>query len=155
MSEEMKQARIPTPGGEVVLQTERDRIAYDGWHYAPAQRAGDFVYVSGVIVARLPEGPYTPETFKTAMRQVFAGLQAQLKAYGATFADVAMIRTFHDWSAPEFGGDRRAQAEAFKSVKAEFMPEPHAAWTAVGTTGLVRQEGILEIELTAYSPAER
>jgi hypothetical protein len=28
------------------------------------------------------------------------------------FADVVMINSLHDWSAPEFGGDRRAQAEA-------------------------------------------
>lgn len=153
MSQEVIKQRIATPGGEVVLQSERDHSSYEGWHYAPARRAGDYVYVSGVIVSRLPEGPYTPETFKTAMRRVFEGLRSQLHAYGASFADVALINTFHDWSAREFNGDRRAQAEAFKSVKAEFIPAPHPAWTAVGTSGLILPDGILEIQVIAYSPA--
>lgn len=152
MSSAGNKQRIPAPGGEVILQSDRDRAAYDDWQYAPARRAGDFVYVSGVIVARLPDGPHTPQSFAVALRQTFAGLQVQLGAYGATLSDVVMIHTFHDWSAPEFDGDRRAQAEAFRAVKAEFMPPPHAAWTAVGTTGLIRPEGILEMELVAFSP---
>jgi hypothetical protein len=31
---------------------------------------------------------------------------------------------------------------AFREVKAEFMPAPHSAWTAVGTSGLIRELGI-------------
>ena len=144
--------RIRTSGGELFLQSDLDRIVYDQWQFATARRAGDYVYLSGVIVASAPGGPRTPETFKTAARQAFERLGSQLRAHGANFGDVVMINTFHDWSAPEFGGDRAAQAESFKVVKAEFIPPPHPAWTAVGTSGLVRPEGIMEIQMIAFSP---
>jgi hypothetical protein len=42
--------RIATPGGEVVISTPAEHTAYYDWNYAPARRAGDFVYVSGVVV---------------------------------------------------------------------------------------------------------
>ena len=45
--------RIPTPGGEVILSNPAEHTAYDDWNYPPARRAGDYVYVSGVVVGRL------------------------------------------------------------------------------------------------------
>ena len=152
MAETPAQIRIPTPGGEVILSTPAEHTAYDGWNYAPARRAGDYVYVSGVVVARQPDGPRTPETFKDATRRAFATLRARLQALGADFADVVLINSYHDWSAPEFHGDRMAQFAAFREVKAEFMPAPHPAWTAVGTSGLIREAGIVEVQMIAYAP---
>ena len=152
MAETPAQIRIPTPGGEVILSTPAEHTAYDEWNYAPARRAGDYVYVSGVVVARQPEGPRTPETFKDATRRAFATLCARLQALGADFADVVLINSYHDWSAPEFHGDRMAQFAAFREVKAEFMPAPHPAWTAVGTSGLIREAGIVEVQMIAYAP---
>ncbi len=144
---------VASPGGEIVLQTERDFFAYRKWRYAPARRAGDYIYVSGVIVARSADQPATQDSFKIAMRQTFESLDQQLRAYGSKLAEIVLINTFHDWSAPEFHGDPRTQAEAFQSVKDEFIPEPHPAWTAVGISGFVRPEGILEIQIIAFSPA--
>ena len=152
MAETPAQIRIPTPGGEVILSTPAEHTAYDEWNYAPARRAGDYVYVSGVVVARQPEGPRTPETFKDATRGAFATQRARLQALGADFADVVLINSYHDWSAPEFQGDRMAQFTAFREVKAEFMPAPHPAWTAVGTSGLIREAGIVEVQMIAYAP---
>ena len=152
MAETPAQLRIPTPGGEVILSTPAEHTAYDEWNYAPARRAGDYVYVSGVVVARQPDGPRTPETFKDATRRAFATLRARLQALGADFADVVLINSYHDWSAPEFHDDRMAQFTAFLEVKAEFMPAPHPAWTAVGTSGLIREAGIVEVQMIAYAP---
>jgi enamine deaminase RidA (YjgF/YER057c/UK114 family) len=152
MAETPAPIRIPTPGGEVILSTPAEHTAYDDWNYAPARRAGDYVYVSGVVVARQPEGPRTPETFKDATRRAFATLRSRLQTLEADFPDVVMINSFHDWSAPEFHGDRMAQFTAFREVKAEFMPSPHPAWTAVGTSGLIRELGIVEIQMIAYAP---
>jgi hypothetical protein len=45
-----------------------------------------------------------------------------------------------------------AQFTAFREVKAEFMPAPHPAWTAVGTSGLIREAGIVEVQMIAYAP---
>jgi enamine deaminase RidA (YjgF/YER057c/UK114 family) len=147
--------RIPTRGGEVVISTPAEHTAYDDWNYAPARRAGDYVYVSGVVVGRQADGPRTPETFKDTTRRAFATLRARLQALGADFADVVMINTFHDWSAPEFHGNRMAQFTAFREVKAEFMPTPHPAWTAVGTSGLIREAGIVEVQMIAYAPQRK
>jgi enamine deaminase RidA (YjgF/YER057c/UK114 family) len=152
MADNPPQIRIPTPGGEVILSTPAEHTAYDEWNYAPARRAGDYVFVSGVVVGRQPEGPRTPETFKDATRRAFVALRARLQALGADFPDVVMINSFHDWSAPEFHGDRMAQFTAFREVKAEFMPAPHPAWTAVGTSGLIREPGIAEVQMIAYAP---
>jgi enamine deaminase RidA (YjgF/YER057c/UK114 family) len=152
MAETPTQIRIPTPGGEVILTTLAEHTAYDEWDYEPARRAGDYVYVSGVVVARQPEGPRTPGTFKDATRRAFTTLRARLLALGADFADVVLINSYHDWSAPEFHGDRIAQFTAFREVKAEFMPALHPAWTAVGTSGLIREAGIVEVQMIAYAP---
>ena len=143
---------IPTPGGKVILSTPAEHTAYDDWNYAPARRAGDHVYVSGVVVGRLADAPRTPETFKVATRRAFATLRELLRALGADFPDVVMINTFHDWSAPEFHGDRLSHFTAFREVKAEFMPPPHPAWTAVGTSGLIREAGVVEVQMIAYAP---
>jgi len=53
--------RVPTPGGEVILSTPAEHTAYDDWNYAPARRAGDYVYVSGVVVARQPANSMATE----------------------------------------------------------------------------------------------
>jgi hypothetical protein len=37
-------------------------------------------------------------------------------------------------------------------VKDEFMPAPHPAWTAVGTTGLLLETGVVEIQMIAHLP---
>jgi hypothetical protein len=77
---------------------------------------------------------------------------ARLQALGADFSDVVMINSFHIWSAPEFNGDRMGLFAAFREVKAKFMPAPHPAWTAVGTSGLIRDLGIVEVQVIAYAP---
>jgi enamine deaminase RidA (YjgF/YER057c/UK114 family) len=152
MTDNSTPTRIAAPGGEIVISTPAEFTAYDDWNYAPARRAGDYVYVSGVVVGRQPDGPRTAETFKTATRRAFETLRSRLQASGADFPDVVMINSFHDWSAPEFHGDRMAQFQAFREVKAEFMPPPHPAWTAVGTSGLIREAGIAEVQMIAYTP---
>jgi len=152
MAETPAPIRMTTLGGEVVISIPAEHAADDDWNCAPACRVGDYVYVSGVVAARQPGGPRTPETFKDATRRTFATLRSRLQAFGADFGDVVMINSYHDWSAPDFHGDRTAQFTAFRGVKAEFMPAPHPAWTAVGTGSLIRELGIVEVQMIAYAP---
>jgi enamine deaminase RidA (YjgF/YER057c/UK114 family) len=147
--------RIPAPGGEVVITDAKARAAYDRWRYAPARRAGDYVYISGVVIARAADGPHTPDTFAAAAREGFGRIRALLAGFGLTFDDVVMVNSFHDWSAPEFRGDRLAQFEAFNAVKDEYMKGVHPAWTAVGTSGLISPQGIVEVQMIAYAPQRR
>ena len=43
----------------------------------------------------------------------------------------------------------KEQFDAFESVIGEFMQAPYPAWTAVGTTGLLSDGGIVEVQLIA------
>jgi len=144
--------RIPAASGEVVLATEGDKKLYDRMHFAAARRAGDVLYISGVIVGpRQGEGTDV-EAFKDQARRAFRSLEATLTAAGGGFADVAMINSFHVFDGPGFSGSRMDQFAALGAVKDEFMPAPHPAWTAVGTSGLLADAGVVEIQMIAHLP---
>ena len=146
---------IPAPGGAVALVGPGDRESYDRFNYAAIRRAGDYLYVSGVIIGSAPGAPKTPETFKEGARRALRYLRNRLAAFDASFDDVVMINSFHDWTAEEFKGDRLAQLDALNAAKREFMKAPHPAWTAVGTTGLLAPGGVVEVQLIAYKPVKR
>ena len=61
-----------------------------------------------------------------------------------------MINSFHVWTGGNFEGDQSVQLSAFIAVKDEFMPPPHPAWTAIGTTGLAIPTGVVEIQVIAH-----
>lgn len=145
---------IPTSSGEVILPTGREVQSYDRMKYAAARRDGDTLYISGVIVGRMPTEGRDLASFKVQARRAFGRLQAILEASGSSFADVVMINSFHVWTGPNSDLTRDEQFEAFEAVKDEFMPPPHPAWTAVGTSGLLSDGGIVEIQMIAHVPAK-
>ena len=145
--------RIPASGGEVVLGTESDRKYYDALHFASARRAGEVLYISGVIVGRMKDEGNDVAAFKEQVRRTFKRIETTLTAAGASFADVTMINSFHIFNSPNFAGTRDEQFAAFGAVKDEFMSAPYPAWTAVGTTGLLTDTGIVEVQMIAHVPA--
>jgi enamine deaminase RidA (YjgF/YER057c/UK114 family) len=146
--------RIASPGGEVVIPTPDRQRHYDEVHFAPGRRAGDYVYISGVIAGRRADEGRDAEAFRLQVRRAFRRLGDVLSAFNVTFADVAMLNSYHDWASPDFSGGRDEQFALFRQVKDEFMPAPHPAWTAVGTPGLLGQGGIVEIQMIAYAPVK-
>ena len=141
---------IEAHGGEVVIASERAETMYNSFKFAAARRVDKTLYLSGVIAGpRRGEGR-DAEAFKAQLRRAFADIGATLAAAGAGFANVAMLNTFHVWQSDNFEGDRDAQLAAFIAVKDEFMPPPHSAWTAVGTTGLAQDTGVVEIQVIAH-----
>lgn len=142
--------KIPAPKGEVVLASERDVTMYERFKFASARRVDNALYVSGVIAGPEKGEARDVEGFKAQLRRAFGQIGATLKAAGSDFKQVAMINTFHVWQSANFEGDRNAQLGAFIAVKDEFIPEPHPAWTAVGTTGLALDTGIVEIQVIAH-----
>ncbi len=140
---------IPTADGEVTLASARDEFLYANFKFAAARRSGNTIYVSGVIAGPEKGEGRDLEAFKNQLRRAFGTLGATLKAAGADFSRVVMLNSFHVWSGPNFDGDASAQLSAFVAVKDEFMPPPHPAWTAVGTTGLAIATGIVEIQAIA------
>lgn len=144
--------RISAPGGEVILGDKYDGFAYDREGFAPVRRSGDLLFISGIIVARHPGEGTDVESFKKEVRRTFTRIQHELAAGGASFDDVVMINSFHVWNGPDFTGSKEEQFEAFEEVKQEFMHGPHPAWTAVGSTGLLGQGGIVEVQMIAHVP---
>ena len=142
---------IPSSGGEVVIATAAEKAAaYDQYHYAPSRRVGDTLYISGVVAGRREGEGKDAAAFKVQVRRAFQRIQATLEAAGATFDDVVMLNTFHVWQTSNFDGDKRVQFEAFGAVKDEFMKPPYPAWTAVGTTALIPDNGIVEIQAVVH-----
>ena len=90
--------------------------SYDTYHYAAARRAGDYIYVSGVVISRPPGAPNDVAMFKAQTRIAFERLGGRLRASGVNFADVVMINSFHVWDGPDFAADRNAHFAAFSGV---------------------------------------
>ena len=146
---------IPAPHGAVILPTERAKQAYDEYRYAAARRVDDMLYISGVIVGRREGEGNDLAAFKLQVRRAFERLQETLSASGAGFQDVVMINSFHVWQGPNFAGTRDQQFGAFEEIAGEFIKPPYPAWTAVGTTGLLSDGGIVEVQLIARVPDAR
>lgn len=150
-NQQEKPIRIPSSGGEVVIATAAEKsTAYDQFHYSPSRRVGDTLYISGVVVGRRDGEGKDTAAFKAQVRRAFQRIQATLNAAGASFDDVVMLNTFHVWQGPNFEGDRPAQFAAFSAVKDEFMKPPYPAWTAIGTTSLLSDNGIVEIQAIVH-----
>ena len=107
--------------------------AYDDWHFSPAVRVGDMVWLSG-------QAADLDEDYEDGVRRLFESLRATLRAAGADLDDVVEIVTYHVDIArlPDFG-----------SVHHEFFPDHYPAWTAVGVTALADPSLDLEVKVTA------
>jgi len=143
---------IPSSGGEVIIPSAPHKQAYDAIQFAPARRAGDTLYVSGVIIGPVGKEGTDAAAFETQTRRAFRQLDMTLKAAGASFDDVVMINSFHVWEGPDAPMPRMDQITVINRVKAEYIKGPHPAWTAVGTTGLLAPRGVVEIQLIAHAP---
>jgi enamine deaminase RidA (YjgF/YER057c/UK114 family) len=144
---------IPAPHGSVILPDENSKRSYDEFRYAAARRVDDTLYVSGVIVNRRDGEGRDAAAFKLQIDRAFQRLQVILKAAGASFQDVVMINSFHVWQGPNFEGTRSEHFDLFEEVAGAYLKPPYPAWTAVGTTGLLSDGGIVEIQLIARVPS--
>ena len=121
--------------------------------YSPAVRAGDYVYLAGVV-ATLPiseEGdlaPSTPENLTAAYESAFKEIETILSEAGASWADVVDMTTYHT-------DELHKQIDAFIPVKNRYQSEPYPAWTAIDIDRLYPDGGITEIKVTAYAPLDR
>jgi enamine deaminase RidA (YjgF/YER057c/UK114 family) len=114
---------------------------YDAFHFAPATRVGDMIWVSGQvgIDAEMRPGDGMSEQARLA----FEGLKTVLEAAGARLADVVELVTFHT--------DLRGDMPAFREVKDTYFPDRYPSWTAVGTTQLALPELLVEVRAVAVA----
>ena len=143
---------IPAPHGSVVLPDENAKWAYDNFRYAAVRRVGDTLYISGVVIGPREGEKRDAAAFKQQVHRGFQRLQAILKSAGATFEDVVMINSFHVWEGPNFEGTKDQHFALFEEVADTYLKPPYPAWTAVGTTGLLGTNSIVEVQLIAQVP---
>jgi len=148
-ADEKYPVKLPAPGGEAILPSAEARHHHDDLRFSAVRRVGDMLYVSGVIVRRQPGEGNDVAAFKLQVRRALERLRGNLEAADSDFQHVVMINSFHVWQGPDFTGTRDQQFMAFEEVIGEFMKPPYPAWTAVGTTGLLADGGIVEVQLIA------
>lgn len=112
---------------------------YDAYHFAPATRVGDMVWVSGQVGIDTAMRPGVG--MEAQARLAFEGLKTVLEAAGATLADVVELMTFHT--------DLRGDMPAFAKVKDAVFPDRYPSWTAVGVTQLAAPELLVEVRAVA------
>lgn len=114
---------------------------YDRFHFAPAYRSGDLVFVSGVI--GVGEDGKVPGDAAEEFANAFAHLSEVLEAAGGSLADIVDMTSFH------VGMD---EIMVFMAAKDTAMGEPHPAWSAIGCSGLVIPDARVEVKATAVIP---
>lgn len=143
---------LPAPHGSVILPNEDSKRAHDEFRYAAIRRVDNTLYISGVIVGRREGEGRDAAAFKLQVDRGFQRLKKILEAAGAGFQDVVMINSFHVWQGPNFEGTRDEHFALFEEVAGNYLKPPYPAWTAVGTTGLLSDGGIVEVQLIARVP---
>ncbi|GLQ21884.1 Rid family hydrolase [Algimonas porphyrae] len=120
-----------------------DRLAgtYEALQYAPATRAGDMLYLSGVV-ATVAEGE---TTIQPAINRMFDEIEMILAEAGADWSDVVDVTSYTT--------DLDAQLGALWAIKSERVSAPYPSWTVIGTNGLYGGDAaIIETKVTAYLP---
>jgi enamine deaminase RidA (YjgF/YER057c/UK114 family) len=118
---------------------------YDAYHFAPATRVEDTIWVSGQVGTDAAMQP--GKDMAEQARLAFEALKSVLETAGATLADVVELTTFHT--------DLRGDMAAFAAVKDEYFPDRFPSWTAVGVTQLALPELLVEVRAVAVAGCGR
>lgn len=142
---------IATRTGQVVIPANL-RADVDQYHYAPARRAGDFVYLSGIVACNRQPAPMTTEQFRDELRDVFRQIDALLRACDANLADVIELQMFHVFGSGRLQLDKAGQLAAIAAVRDEFFPAPYPAAVELAVADLNPDGGLVEIKAVAFAP---
>lgn len=114
---------------------------YDELQYAPATRAGDMLYLSGVL-AIVEDGETSIEP---AIERSFDEIEMILAEAGADWSDVVDVTSYTT--------DLDAHLGPLWGIKAERVAAPYPSWTLIGVDRLYGGDGaIIETKVTAYLP---
>ena len=115
------------------------QATYDKWHYSAAARAGDLLFISGVIGVGSEGNP--PADAEEQFTAAFEDIKLTLKTAGGSLSDIVEITSYHiDWV---------VNRDAFVTVKDQFLSPPWPAWTAIGVAELGIPGALAEIKVTA------
>lgn len=117
------------------------QVFYDNFHFAPATRVGDLIWLSGQvgIDANMVPG----DGMESQARLAFEGIKTTLAAAGADLTDIVELMTFHT--------DLRGEMDEFTKVKDEYLPDRFPCWTAIGVTQLASPDFLVEIRVVAVA----
>ena len=108
--------------------------------YSPGVRAGNTVYVSGMLAIGPAGETLAPGDVRAQTRHVLEAIRAVVEAAGGTMADIAMNQIFIK---------RLADYAAVNEVYAEYFPKNPPARYCI-RADLVREEFLVEIAATAH-----
>ena len=113
--------------------------------FAPAVRAGDMVFCSGVIAALKEGEEASDEAYFRAADEAFGEIDRILKAAGGSIADVVDITGYHV--------DFEKHMGPMFQAKAKWMPGPFfSCYTLIGISALFDPLGFVELKARAYIP---
>lgn len=142
---------IPSPNGKVIVP--RSQMAdVDQFHYAPVRRAGDFVYVSGVVASNRSATPLNADGFRKELRNVFEQIRSLLAWSDARLEDVVELQMFHVFRSRHTTLGKDEQLALIGAVRDEFFPAPYPAAVELGVAELNADGGLVEIKATAFAP---
>jgi enamine deaminase RidA (YjgF/YER057c/UK114 family) len=132
--------RSPAPLRDTIVPASLSDT-YDALQYAPATRAGDMLYLSGVV-ATVADGE---TSFEPAIERSFDEIEMILAEAGADWSDVVDVTSYTT--------DLDAHLGPLWGIKAERVGAPYPSWTLIGVDSLYGGEGaIIETKVTAYLP---
>ena len=118
------------------------QAVYDQWHFAPAVKVDDTLYLSGLMGAEADSS--VSEDPKTQFHRLFTRMEEVLAEAGCAIGDVVEMTSYHLSLAETFA--------VFSAVKDARMPEPHPAWTAIGVHSLLLPAALVEVKAVAKIP---
>ena len=116
-----------------VIVPEAQRKTYENWHFAPAVRHDDLIFVSGVV----GQGESAEEEF----RHAWESLGGTLAEAGVGYEDIIDTTIYMV--------DLQKNAAAMAMAKDECIKEPYPASTWIGITELVIPGARAEIKVVA------
>ncbi len=115
---------------------------YDQWHFAPAVRVDNTLYLSGLMGTEADSS--VSDDPQRQFAQVFSRMEEVLAAAGCGLGDVVEMTSYHLQLGETF--------PVFAAVKDARMPPPHPAWTAIGVHSLLLPGALVEVKAVARIP---
>ena len=144
---------IPTRTGMVVIPASLESDVAQ-FHYAPARRVGDFVYLSGIVACNRQAEPANEAAFCDELRNVFRQIEQLLVGCGAQLDDVVELQMFHVFGSKKLDLDKAGQLAAIARVRDEFFAAPYPVAVELGVAVLNSDGGLVEIKAVAFAPQD-
>lgn len=132
---------VGRPRRENIVPPDMQNI-YDRFHYAPAVRIHDTLYVSGQVGR--DEALKVVEDPDAQMVQAWKNVEKVLAFAGLGFEDVSQLETWFT--------DFRKHLPAFLKIKDQFVKTNYPTWTGFGISEFSTPGIMCEIKVTAMYP---